>query len=592
MIPQSFIQDLLHRVDIVDVVDRYVKLKKAGANFVACCPFHSEKSPSFTVSATKQFYHCFGCGAHGTAVGFMMEYSGLGYVDAIKDLAQSVGMKVPEVERSEYSQRKASESHDLYGVLLEAARFYGKCLKESPRAVDYLKSRGLSGEIAKRFGIGYAPEGWQGLAGAFADYANAALVSAGLVKQNEGKRYDVFRDRIMFPIVDVRGNVIGFGGRVLDTGEPKYLNSPETPVFEKGRELYGLYQARRAIRDAERVLVVEGYMDVVALAQHGIEYAVATLGTATTGLHVQKLLRQADEVVFSFDGDAAGRRAAWRALENSLPELTDGKQVRFLFLPQGDDPDTYVRTHGKAGLEGILQSAVPLSRYLLDELSAQVDLSSAEGRASLVHAAKPLVSKLQKTAFRVQILRELAERSRLALPEVEALCGLPGLEPSRQKASPPPARPARSRTMSSLWRTLLRLMIDAPQLAEALTPDQHRLLETDPEFEPVVALVDMVKATGVSTTGALLEAARGSTHAELYAQVASDGLAGSSSFDDARTDLEGVLAKLELHAVEAQYRVLMVQPPVTEAERALYEDLKRRLAELKGVARVGMVPPT
>jgi DNA primase len=591
MIPQSFIQDLLHRVDIVDVVDRYVKLKKAGANFVACCPFHSEKSPSFTVSATKQFYHCFGCGAHGTAVGFMMEYSGLGYVDAIKDLAQSVGMKVPEVERSEYSQRKASESHDLYGVLLDAARFYGKCLKESPRAVDYLKSRGLSGEIAKRFGIGYAPEGWQGLAGAFSDYANASLVSAGLVKQNEGKRYDVFRDRIMFPIVDVRGNVIGFGGRILDTGEPKYLNSPETPVFEKGRELYGLYQARRAIRDAERVLVVEGYMDVVALAQHGIEYAVATLGTATTGLHVQKLLRQADEVVFSFDGDAAGRRAAWRALENSLPELTDGKQVRFLFLPQGDDPDTYVRAHGKAGLEAILQSAVPLSRYLLDELSAQVDLSSAEGRASLVHAAKPLVSKLQKTAFRVQILRELAERSRLALPEVEVLCGLTSVEPSRQQKAPP-ARPARSRTMSSLWRTLLRLMIDAPQLAEALTPDQHRLLETDPEFGPVVALVDMVKATGVSTTGALLEAARGSTHAELYAQVASDGLAGSSSFDDARTDLEGVLAKLELQALEAESSELMARPAMTEAERKHWQALMARVAELKGAARVGMVPPT
>ncbi|MDB5903193.1 MAG: primase [Betaproteobacteria bacterium] len=591
MIPQSFIQDLLHRVDIVDVVDRYVKLKKAGANFMACCPFHSEKSPSFTVSPTKQFYHCFGCGAHGTAVGFMMEYSGLGYVDAIKDLAQSVGMKVPEAERSEYSQRKASESHDLYAVLLEAARFYGKCLKESPRAVAYLKSRGLSGEIAKRFGIGYAPEGWQGLTGAFADYANASLVTAGLVKQNDGKRYDVFRDRIMFPIVDVRGNVIGFGGRVLDTGEPKYLNSPETPVFEKGRELYGLYQARRAIREAERVLVVEGYMDVVALAQHGVEYAVATLGTATTGLHVQKLLRQADEVVFSFDGDAAGRRAAWRALENSLPELTDGKQVRFLFLPQGDDPDTYVRAHGKAGLEAILKSAVPLSRYLLDELSAHVDLASAEGRASLVHAARPLVSKLQKTAFRVQVLRELAERSRLALAEVETLCGLASVEPVRQQSARPPARPARSRTSPSLWRTLLRLMIDAPQLAEALTPDQHRLLETDPEFEPVVALVDTVKATGVSTTGALLEAARGSAHAELYAQVASDGLAGSSSFDNARTDLEGVLQKLELDAVKAQYQQLLAQPGMSDTERARLHRLQQRLSELKGGPPVGMVPP-
>src|SRR5687767_6549229 len=338
MIPQAFIQDLLHRVDIVDVVDRYVKLKRAGANYVACCPFHSEKSPSFTVSQTKQFYHCFGCGAHGTAIGFLIEYSGLGLVDAVRDLAQSVGMTVPEAPRSEHLQRRVAEGEDLHAVLLTAARYYRSQLKEAPPAIEYLKKRGLSGEVAKRFGVGYAPGGWQNLAAAFPDYNAKALVAAGLVKQNEeGRRYDLFRDRIMFPIVDMRGNVIGFGGRVLESGEPKYLNSPETAVFEKGRELYGLYQARRAIRDAGRVVVVEGYMDVVALAQHEIGYAVATLGTATTGVHVQKLLRQADQVVFCFDGDAAGRRAAWRALETSLPELVDGKELRFLFLPQGED---------------------------------------------------------------------------------------------------------------------------------------------------------------------------------------------------------------------------------------------------------------
>ncbi|MGA0023908.1 MAG: DNA primase [Burkholderiales bacterium] len=298
MIPQSFIQDLLGRVDIVEVVDRHVKLKRSGANYSACCPFHSEKSPSFTVSPTKQFYHCFGCGAHGTAIGFMMEYGGMGFVDAVKDLAQSVGMQVPEEQRSEQAQRRAEEGPDLYGVLLQAAQFYRNQLKDAPQAIEYLKRRGLSGEIAKRFGIGYAPDGWQNLEQVFPDYANKALNAAGLVKQNEeGRRYDVFRDRIMFPIVDVRGNIIGFGGRVLGDGEPKYLNSPETAVFEKGRELYGLFQARRAIRDAGCVIVVEGYMDVVALAQAGIEYAVATLGTATTPIHVQKLLRQSDEVV-------------------------------------------------------------------------------------------------------------------------------------------------------------------------------------------------------------------------------------------------------------------------------------------------------
>jgi DNA primase len=267
MIPQSFIQDLLGRVDIVEVIDRYVKLKRTGSNYAACCPFHTEKSPSFTVSPTKQFYHCFGCGAHGTAIGFMMEYGGLGFVDAVKDLAQSVGMQVPEEARSEQAQRRAEEGPDLHGVLLQAAQYYRNQLKDAPRAIDYLKKRGLSGEIAKRFGIGYAPDGWQNLEQVFPDYANKALNAAGLVKQNEeGRRYDVFRDRIMFPIVDVKGNIIGFGGRVLGEGEPKYLNSPETPVFEKGRELYGLFQARRAIRDAGCVIVVEGYMDVVALA--------------------------------------------------------------------------------------------------------------------------------------------------------------------------------------------------------------------------------------------------------------------------------------------------------------------------------------
>src|SRR5262245_17133552 len=422
MIPQSFIQDLLSRVDIVEVIDRHVKLKRAGANHVACCPFHSEKTPSFTVSPAKQFYHCFGCGAHGTAVGFLMEQSGMGFVEAVKELAQSVGMKVPEMERSEAAQRRAEQGVTLYEVLLRAAQHYRSRLKEAPQAIAYLKKRGLSGEIAKSFGIGYAPDEWQGLAAAFADYDGKPLAEAGLVKSNEdGRRYDVFRNRIMFPIVDVRGNVIGFGGRVIEggsadsaaQGSPKYLNSPETPVFEKGRELYGLYQARRAIRDAGRVLVVEGYMDVVALAQAGVEYAVATLGTATTPLHVQKLLRQADEIVFSFDGDNAGRKAAWRALENSLSQLTDGKQVKFLFLPESEDPDTYVRKHGQRGFEELLACAVPLSKFLLDELGSRGDLATAEGRARCVHEAKPLLKQMQAGALRPQLVRGLAGETRL-----------------------------------------------------------------------------------------------------------------------------------------------------------------------------------
>jgi DNA primase len=477
MIPQPFIQELLHRLDIVDVVDRYVRLKRAGANYVACCPFHSEKTPSFTVSQTKQFYHCFGCSAHGTAIGFLMEYSGLGFVDAVKELAQTIGMTVPE-ERSEGAQRRALESNDLHGVLLTAAHFYRASLRTAPRAIDYLKRRGLSGEIAKRFGIGYAPDGWQNLAAAFPDYNAKALAAAGLVKQSEGRRFDLFRDRIMFPIVDVRGNVIGFGGRILDTGEPKYLNSPETAVFEKGRELYGLYQARRAIRDAGRVLVVEGYMDVVALAQHGVGYAVATLGTATSGLHVQKLLRQSDEVVFCFDGDAAGRRAAWRALEVSLDELADGKQVRFLFLPQGEDPDTYVRGHGKAAFEDLLEAATPLSEFLLDELSARVDVHTAEGCAKLLQDAKPLVKQVTAPLLSMLVRKLLAERVGITQAELDREFQIKSPSPARARPAPSPPR----QTNSLIRKLIVRLMAD-PTLAELADPQALAAAENLPELD-------------------------------------------------------------------------------------------------------------
>ena len=334
MIPDSFKQDLLNRVDIVEVVSRCVQLKKGGANFQGLCPFHSEKTPSFTVSPAKQFYHCLGCGAHGNAIGFLMAYSSLGYVDAVKELAASVGLQVPdERPRSAEEVARKEREPDLYAVMEKAMDFYRAELKRSPRAIDYLRGRGVAGEIAARFGIGYAPDGWQGLKEIFQDYSDSSLVECGLVIESEGKRYDRFRDRVMFPIFNSRGNaVIGFGGRVLDSGEPKYLNSPETPLFQKGREVYGLARAIDAIRSGGRVLVVEGYMDVVALAQFGVGYAVATLGTATTPVHVAKLLRLADEVVFCFDGDAAGRKAAWRALEVSLPLAPDNKKMRFLFL--------------------------------------------------------------------------------------------------------------------------------------------------------------------------------------------------------------------------------------------------------------------
>ena len=474
MIPQSFIQDLLNRVDIVEIIDRHVKLKRAGANYSACCPFHNEKTPSFTVSQTKQFYHCFGCGAHGTAVGFLMEYNGMGFVDAVRELAQSVGMSVPEEERSAEARQKATEDLGLHAVLAQASQYYRTCLRDSPVAIEYLKRRGLSGEVAKQFGIGYAPDGWQNLAQAFSDYQEKSLLSAGLVKQNdERRRYDVFRDRIMFPIVDVRGNIIGFGGRVLDKGEPKYLNSPETPVFEKGRELYGLFQARRAIRDAGRVVVVEGYMDVVALAQSGVGYAVATLGTATTPVHVQRLLRQSDEVVFCFDGDTAGKRAAWRALENSLAQLVDGKQLRFLFLPDGEDPDSFVRQHGRASFEDLLQKAIPLSQFLIEGLLAGNDRHTPEGRARILQRAKPMLRQIVAPVMALLIRKEVAQLVGLSPAELEQHAEVP----APVTAKPEVPRRQAPATPSAL-RTALELLTLDVQLASVIVVEDWQALDS------------------------------------------------------------------------------------------------------------------
>ncbi len=464
MIPDDFIQNLLSRIDIVDVVEPCVPLRKAGANYVACCPFHQEKTPSFTVSQSKQFYHCFGCGAHGTAIGFLMEYSGQSFVEAVEDLAGRVGLAVPQVANRAKPEENAGP--DLREVLLTAARFYKSCLKESPLAIAYLQGRGLTGEIAARFGIGYAPAGWQALAQAFPDYGAAAIEAAGLViVGDQGKRYDRFRDRIMFPILDQRGEVSGFGGRVLDQGEPKYLNSPETALFSKGRELYGLTQARKPIREAGRILVVEGYMDVVALAQFGVGYAVATLGTATTPMHAQKLFRQADQIVFCFDGDNAGRKAAWRALENTLPSLVDGKNVAFLFLPEGEDPDTFVRAQGAEAFEQLLaRQGLPLSDYLLQELVARYPTTSAEGRAALLKAAEPFLGQIGAPVLAGILRKRLIELAGLTAEEAGAL--LPGIRPGTRRSSAPPPRP---RARVSLELSLLKCLLARPELIERCT---------------------------------------------------------------------------------------------------------------------------
>jgi len=573
VIPESFKQDLLNRVDIVDVVSRYVKLKKGGANFTGLCPFHNEKSPSFTVSPAKQFYHCFGCGAHGNAIGFLMSYAGLGYVDAVKDLASSAGMQMPEFRPASPQEAALREREtDLYALMERAMEFYRAELKKSPRAIEYLKGRGLTGEIAARFRIGYARDDWQALRGAFPEYDDKALVECGLVVENEGRRYDRFRDRVMFPILSVRGAVIGFGGRVLGAGEPKYLNSPETPLFEKGREVYGLVQARDAIRTSGRALVVEGYMDVVALAQYGVGYAVATLGTATTAAHVAKLLRLADELVFCFDGDAAGRKAARRALEVSLPLAPDHKPIRFLFLPEGEDPDSYVRTRGKEAFERMVREAQTLSEFLLGELRGAGDLGSPEGRSRLLSAAKPHVRQIAATGLRLQVVKAVAALAGVSQDEAEQIMEL---RPTRSYTRPAPAKAQPSRQFG-LEERLLALVFAKPSLA--LEVDLGLL---EPSLDESKALSEIVTALGRTerpdevSDGMLIELLGESPHRDLIASAqARLWMSLKLSPEEAAGEFRDTLAKLGSRASREEKALLVkiLQKSATAEEERIFQE--------------------
>jgi len=583
VIPDSFKRDLLNRVDIVDLIQRHLQLKKAGANFSACCPFHNEKSPSFTVSPTKQFYHCFGCGAHGDAIGFLMEYSGLGYIEAIKELASGAGMTMPEFE-PRFGKKPEETGPDLHELMQRATQYYREQLKATPHAIEYLKRRGLSGQIAAHFGIGYAPDGWQNLQAVFPDYADKSLKEVGLVIENDaGKRYDRFRDRIMFPIINQRGFVIGFGGRVIGAGEPKYLNSPETPLFEKGRELYGLPQARQAIRDAGRVLVVEGYMDVVALAQHGVGYAVATLGTATTPVHVQKLLRQADEIVFSFDGDAAGRKAAWHALEVSLPATLDNKTLRFLFLPDGEDPDSYVRSKGKEAFEDLVGRAEPLSAYLLAQLRARVDTNTAEGRSRLVHEAKPLLKSVAAPGLQLQLLKQVADISGMTQQEVERLCELrrsaPAANPWQRPAPPKVARAA----VKSFELSLLDYVLTKPALASELSGD---IIHGESiEAKALLALAEYVRANpDVDSEAMLIDHFRGSPYETLLKNVRSELMVMGLTPEQAEGAFRDALPGLERRRIHEQLNELQRKNKagalLSPADIELMNALTKRLGTL------------
>ncbi|MBI3525235.1 MAG: DNA primase [Betaproteobacteria bacterium] len=581
MIPESFIQELLSRIDIVDVVERHVPLRKAGTNFSACCPFHSEKTPSFTVSPSKQFYHCFGCGAHGSAIGFVMQYSGLGFIETVEELAANAGLQVPR----QIATRRLEEAKKapLTEFMAQAAKFYRDQLKTNSRAIDYLKGRGLSGEIAARFGLGYAPDGWQNLDQVFPDYKAAELAECGLVIDNEqGRRYDRFRDRIMFPILDQRGNVIAFGGRVLDSGEPKYLNSPETPLFEKGRELYGLPQARKAIHDSGAAIVVEGYMDVVGLAQLGVENVVASLGTATTGMHLQKLFRLTDRVVYCFDRDSAGDKAAWRAMETSLEYLADNKSVEILQMPGSQDPDEFIREHGKEAFLVYAKNATRLSEFMIRGLEKNANPSTAEGRAQLIHAAKPLLQRVAAPVLRVQLTKAIAATAQLSQAEVEAGCGLKPLSFGRRAPPHSTQRPA-ART---LVHQLLENVLHHPERAARLPLE---LIAGDsPEEAALRAIADAVdhgvlftgdSASGGARIGQLLEYFRDTQHEALLAQHASALVTADSDFDEAAMELEFNDALERLRHVGLRHEIDLLNAKA-HGEGLTAEEQQRRLSLL------------
>ena len=514
-IPPHFIDELLTRVDIVDVIDGRVALKKAGREYTACCPFHNEKTPSFTVSREKQFYHCFGCGAHGSAIGFLMEYEHMGFVEAVEELAGTAGLEVPREAGSEAPPADRSQQ-DLYELLGRAADYYRQQLRQHPQAhqaQDYLKGRGLSGEIAAEFELGFAPPGWDNITAALGAKPERLLAAGLLIARDSGGHYDRFRERIMFPIRDRRGRVVGFGGRVLGTADgAKYLNSPETPVFHKGSELYGLYQARKAVRKLERLVVVEGYMDVVSLAQFGVRNVVATLGTATTTEHLQRLFRVVPQVVFCFDGDRAGREAAWRALENALPVLSEGRQVNFMFLPDGEDPDSLVRQEGQAGFERRLENASPFSSYFFETLSRAVDLGSIDGRARLVEQARPLLKKLPPGVFRHMMATQLAEIARLDAAALADLTGAPA----------PAAAPRRSAPAAgtSPVRRAIRLLLQRPQLVENLTELEALQGLELPGVPLLQAMIELLRARPHLSCGAILEHWRGQEEGRHLARLA------------------------------------------------------------------------
>ena len=575
-IPDQFIQQLLARVDIVDVINQRVPLKKAGREYKACCPFHDEKTPSFTVSQQKQFYHCFGCGAHGTAVGFLMEYEGLDFVDAIEELAGIQGLEVPREAGKGQHQHRDDDYSAMLEICSRAADYYRRQLPGNPRAVEYLRSRGLDGETAKRFAIGYAPPGYNNLSAALGGSASERklLIKTGLLAEKDSRSYDRFRDRIMFPIHDRRGRVIAFGGRLIEGDGPKYMNSPETPLFHKGKELYGLHLARAALsghrsdQQTPPLLVVEGYMDVVALAQNGLPHAVATLGTATTGDHVEMLFRATPQVVFCFDGDRAGREAAWRAAQSVLPRIRDGRQARFLFLPEGEDPDSLVRARGAEGFRQQMNSAQPLSEFVFEVQGRGLD-DSVDDRARLAERCRPLIETIPEGAFRDLMEQELSRRSGLSVPLAD------------RPAAPVPGQSAQDdglRVQRTPVRHSIALLLQNPGLAhKQVCPDG---LQDSPQagVDVLQALLARLQQSTGLTTAMVLEQFRGEPHYRHLSRLAASELPGDVKRQ--QRELADNLASIAREGLKARFERLRTtarQRPLDANERQQMLSLQQQL---------------
>jgi DNA primase len=593
-IPQHFIDELISRADIVEIIGARVQLKKAGREYKACCPFHSEKTPSFWVSPDKQFYHCFGCGKHGTALGFLMDHDHMAFPEAVEELASRIGLEVPHEGPADSGARRLDEP--LFDLMARVAAFYREALAREPRASEYLARRGLTAETLEHFGIGYAPNSWNEVLKRFGggEAERKRLSETGLIIERErgspreGERhYDRFRDRIMFPIRDLRGRVIAFGGRIIDNGEPKYLNSPETVLFHKGRELYGLHETRKTRRNLTRLVVVEGYMDTVQLHQSGIDYAVATLGTATTADHFRRVFRLVPAVTFAFDGDRAGRAAAWRALQQALPEAREGREIRFLFLPQGHDPDTLVAEEGAAAFEKRLDSAVPLSEYLVQELSEQNELQHADGRARFAEAARPLFLKVQEGVYQELLLERLAQVVGLSAERLKALW-----TKGQASATPTPPAPAAARRAprgagrGSLVRQAIVRLLHHPAIAAQVSAAERVGLEASDEAGvPLLReLLDNLREHPATLPAQVIQRWADRDGSDVLQkllereEVITSAVAAESELRAALAKLADQAAGRRLEALEAKSRSGTLEAAEIKEFQILIEKLSRREA--------------